>query len=343
MRCSRLLGSSCALALAAGTVWAVDTPEVEPNDSKAAATVVNLLNPGDSLSGNSTSATGVGLDYFRVNMPVQAAGIYRNRLVITTTGTAGHTGTIRGLNQTSAPADTQAGIPWDGVVGTAGTTDSTAQTTSTATTPPRYNQWYSFGRPGSMFYRVTGTASTTANYVSTWEQVPVNPALIGVFAPGQISFNWNGQGHTTDTDMWVYDSNFNPIQGYGNDDSSAALGGAPIATTATQSWLARDFAPGTYYLAVSNFNVVNDQTSPSDDNFRTGTIMDFPGIALNNSTTVNLNLAFTVTDSTSLSVAVPTTKVDPFDVNWFVFNVIPEPASMSLLALAAPALLRRRR
>lgn len=344
------LFSACASALAitSGQTLAVVFPEVEPNDTKFTGNPVGPMVAGDSITGLSTGASttvaGVGsADNFLISFPAAAAGIYRNRLVLTS-NTVGHTGSIRGLTQTASPPDTLAGIPWDGVVGTATAgSDSAVQTSSTVTVPPRFNQFYTFGRPTQMYYRVTGTTSTTADYTSTLENQPVVPTNIGAYVPGLITMNWNGQGHTTDTDIWVYDGNFNAIVGSGDDDSSAALAGAPIATTSLQSWLARNYAVGTYYIAVSNFQTFNNQASPSDDNFRTGTMLDFANVIGNSSTSTTALMNFTIADSGGTSLAVLTTHAGAFDINWFVFTVVPEPGSLSLLVLTVPALLRRRK
>jgi hypothetical protein len=329
--------------LCAAGAYAVPFVETEPNDTKATANIVAGLGGAfTAIQGNSTSSSGAGVDYFDVRMAAAPLAIYRHRLVLTTTGTAGHTATIRSLNQVGAPADTLSGIPWDGVVGTAGTTEGAAQTSAATTNPPRFVQWYGFGKQERFYYRVTGTTSTTADYLATLETTVVTPVDIGTFLPGLITMNWNGQGHTTDTDMWVYDSNLDPIPGYGNDDSSATLNGAPIATTSLQSWLARTYAPGVYYIAVTNFNLVSSMTSPSDDNFRTGAILDFPGMVLNTSTTANLNLTFTISDGSS-SVQVVNTKAGAFDINWFRFTVIPTPGAMAMLGLGTLLVARRRR
>jgi hypothetical protein len=165
---------------------------------------------------------------------------------------------------------------------------------------------------------------------------------IGVYQQGLITMNWLGQGHSSDTDMWVYDGNFNAIPGYGNDDESP-LGGSPGTGVTLQSWLARNYAPGTYYIAVSNFALANNQGSPSDDDFRTGTVLDFRDIVANSSTTTNVNLAFTIADSTGVSLAVPNTKAGPFDVNWFCFTVVPEPSAWGLVIAGAAMLLASRR
>lgn len=345
-----LLISLAAGAALTASAQAQIFPEVEPNDSRATANaVVGMSAPGNggafnAISGNSIASSGTGIDSFLITAHPLPLGIYRNRLVISTTGTAGHTGSIRGLSQTAAPPDTLPGIPWDGVVGSATTTDVAMQSSVTTTTPARFNQWYGFGKGEQFQYRVTGTASTTADYLVSMETVPVTPVDLGTFEAGLITMNWNGQGHTTDTDMWVYDGNFDAIAGYGNDDSSFALNGAPIATTSLQSFLARNYAPGTYYIAVSNFQLAHNQASPSDDNFRTGTLLDFPNIIANSSATANLNMAFAIQDSVMAApLAVATTKAAAFDVNWFKFTVVPTPSSMALLGLGGLIAARRRR
>jgi hypothetical protein len=335
----------CAFALTvtlASNAHAVIFLEGEPNDTKAAANVVSPMNPGDSIQGNSTATTGVGVDYFDVTMGTAPLGIYRNRLVITTAGAAGHTASLRGFGQVAAPPDTMAGIPWDGVVGAANTTESAIQTTSTATTPPRFNQWYSFGKGERVTYRINGGTTTTSDYVATLERDPVTPVDIGSYAPGLITLSTFGQGHSSDTDMWVYDASLNPIRGYGNDDEST-LAGTPGTGATLQSWLPRDFTPGTYFLALSNFQLTTDQGSPSDDDFRTGQMMEFPNSILNSSTTTALNLAFQITDSAGTSLAVANTKVGPYDVNWFQFTVTPEPSSLGLAACGLLFFLKRKR
>lgn len=341
----RILISGVAV-LALASVAAAQFVETEPNDTKATANSINCITAGSTIRGVSTSSTGAGLDYYDINVCAAPLGIYRHRLVITTNGTAGHTGTIRGVSQTASPVDTAAGIPWDGVVGTPGlfTSDAAIQTSSTATTPARMNQWYGFGKQERFVYRVAGTSSTTAEYVATMETLPVTAVDIGLYQPGQIAITTFGQGHSSDTDMWVYDGSFNAIRGYGNDDeASAAISGGPGTGATLQGFFSRMYAPGTYYLAISNFNLSNNQPSPSDDDFRTGSLMDYPDIVVNTSTTTNVNLAFRITDSAGTTLQVPNTKVGAFDVNWFKFTVVPEPTSLALLGLGALGLIRRRR
>jgi hypothetical protein len=346
----RTLQMLAVATIAAGSSLAMAAvfPETEPNDTKFTANPIGPFAAGDMIVGNtqgsSTTVAGpTSSDNFLVRVAPAPLGIYQHRLVITSP-TVGHTGSIRALSQTAAPPDTLPGIPWDGVVGTPNAgSDIALQSSSTVTTPPRYNQWYGFGRSEQLYYRVAGTTATVDDYTVTMQSVPVTPVSIGTYVPGAISITTLNQGHTSDTDMWVYDSNFSPMAGYGNDDANAALSGAPIATTSLQSWLSREYAPGTYYLALSNFHLSNNQPSASDDNFRTGTLMDFPDIIVNSSTTINLNMTFTITDSAGNTLQVANTKLSQFDVNWFEFTVVPEPTTLGLLALGLPMMLRRRK
>ncbi|MGD9688813.1 MAG: hypothetical protein AB7K52_02360 [Phycisphaerales bacterium] len=299
-----------------------DNPELEGNDTKATAT--NAFSggpgmvPGDTLSGITVSASGSGLDYFLVRTATLPPGIYRHQLVLTS-ATGGHTTTIRGLNVAAAPADTLPGIPWDGVVGVPGMLDATFQT-GQIMGASRLNAWYGTGRGEQIYYRVAGTASTTASYVVTLQSSSVNIVPLGTFVEGVIRFNFAGQGHTSDTDVWLYDSFLNPIAGAGNDDANAALGGAPA--NAAQSFLARHLSPGTYYIAASSFNLANNLPSPSDDNFRTGTVLDFPDVVANSVSTAGTNITFTASDDFGNVAQAPSVK-GTFGVNWFQIQVLP--------------------
>lgn len=314
------------LALSAAATAATFN-EAEPNDNKAQANLVAGILNGDTIVGNtigsSTTTPGAASsDNFLVRTAAGALGIYRNRLIITTTGTAGHTGSLRGLNQ---------------VTGVPGTTDTTVQSSSSLTTPARFNQWYSFGRQADIYYRVAGTASTTADYTVQYEQQAVAPiAVAGTFNAGNITISTVGEtgASQTDTDFWVYDANFNAIVGYGNDDE--------FGTTSLGSRLTRNYAAGTYYLAISNFNIANNQGSPMDDDFRTGAVLDFADVIANSSTTTNLNVSFRINDGVN-SILTTATKAGAFDVVFAQFTVVPAPSAAALLGLAGLAGARRRR
>src|SRR5437667_62288 len=86
---------------------------------------------------------------------------------------------------------------------------------------------------------VARTTTPTATYTATLDRVAVTPATVSpAFGAGNITIT-RATGVTTNTDLWVYDANFNAIAGYGNDDPS---------TSSTGATLTRNFNPGTYYL-----------------------------------------------------------------------------------------------
>jgi hypothetical protein len=293
------------VALSASAWGQIGNPEVEPNDTKGAATVANSggagLMAGDFLTGNTTgsSTTTPGpasADYFRVTVKTAPLAIYRHRLTITTGGTSGHTGTIRGLSQGST------GI---------GATDSSMGDSSSAT--GRLNQWYGFGKGEEFFYRVAGVAGTTDDYTSTMSTDPVtlNADITGV-GPGSLTITAVGQGHSTDTDFWVFDSNLNPIPDFGNDDQLGVGVGPGQVTRAVSS--------GTFYVAMSNYNLATNLATPSDDNWRTGPVLDFPNLVTQSSTSTGLNVSFALVSTTG-TTPVPATKVGAFDVSWTRFQV----------------------
>ncbi|CAN5819266.1 hypothetical protein BH11PLA1_BH11PLA1_23070 [soil metagenome] len=284
--------------------------ETEPNDNKAQANAFTLaLN--DTICGTTTgTSVGTGLtsyDYYKVTT-AGSAGIKKNRLRVVS-ATSGHTLGLQGLNQTS-PA---AGSP-----GVAGTTDTNIQTSLTTTTPARYVQWYSLGNSAaadarSIYVRVGGTTTTTAQYslnlIATDTITPIDASRNIV--PGSIIFTTVGQtGATqTDTDVWLYDSSFSAIPLAGNDDTF------PVpATNGLGSTLTRTLAAGTYYLSVGRFQTANNQVSPGDDNYRIGTLLDFPDVIATNSSTAASNATVKITDSTG-DVSVPMT-LNAFEVGF---------------------------
>jgi hypothetical protein len=297
---SRMVLPAIALCALAGSAFGQNA-EVEPNDSKATATIAASGGPGmatgQTITGVSISGVGTGLDYFRVKTASAPLGIYRHRLALSST-TPLQVGTIRGLTQTN------------GVI--APTSDVSVQTTSATTTPPRFVQWYGFGRQEEIYYRVTGNSDSPGTYTSTLETLPVTPLSGPTLPPGSIVISTIGQT-TLDTDLWIYDSAFNAIPNAGNDEESVAGGGTGATA---QSRLVRTLTPGTYYLAISRFNLANNQASPVDDDFRAGAVLDFPHAVACSSvsapSTLNVSIGGTV---------VPINSTDPFGVQWVQFTV----------------------
>ncbi len=292
---------------AAGAYAQSAFPEVEPNESKTQATLVTGMVAGDTIAGNTTGALATAgpdsQDTFRVKTGALPPGIYRHRLIVTTTGAVGHAATLRGLTKSG-------GVPNAG-------TDTTLQSTSGLTSPARFNQWYGFGRQEELYYRITGQATTTGDYTATLDTLAVTPVPISYsFAVGDLTISTVGQTGATqiDTDLWVYDSNFVPIPGFGNDDEPA-----PGITRGSK--LTRTFAAGTYYLAISNYNICNDLGSPADDSNNQGAVMDFANGMINSSLSAPVNVSFLITDSATGSVLTAATKAGSYDVLWYQFTV----------------------
>ncbi len=264
---SRISAAVVVLSVCGCAAMAVPNPEIEPNENKAAATLADSgglgLTAGDTINGTTTGTTtstaGPGsADFFLVKMAPAAVGIYRHQLVLTTTGAAGHLGQFRGLTQNNA------GQVVDG-------TNTIVQSTSTSTTPARFNQWYGFGKQELLFYRVSGDATTTAPYTATLRTVPVTPLVIAApLVTGAITLTTPLANLTPNTAIWVYDSNFDPIPDFSNDDPAAP-------STSSIASLTRVFTPGRYYAAFSSRFLSNNVTTPSDERFRTVTLTDFPG------------------------------------------------------------------
>ena len=269
--------------------------ESEPNDSKLLANPVALpLSAATGVvTGNSTSESGSGPDYFLVSTPARPlAGFYRHRLILTSP-IAGHFVLIRGLNQV-------AGVP--------GGTDITFQAGSVATSPARFIQWYTSQSGGDLFVRVVGDAATTADYALDYEVQPVTELNGPAFTPGSIVITTVGQSAPqVDTDLWVYDDQRQAIVDFGNDEE--------FGTGSSGSKLTRDFPPGVYYLAISNSNLGNNLGSPDDDDNRNRTVADFPGVLLNSSIAANLDLASMIDGSPQAA-----TKAGPFEVVFVRFG-----------------------
>lgn len=298
-------GGVLVASFLASTSFAQTFPEVEPNTTKAEATLVTGLVAGGVITGTTTGTTAIAgdtaltsVDTFRVQTGALPLGVYQHTLTITST-TAGHTGTIRGFSQTG------------GIINT--TTDVVAQTS--ITTPTRSNTWYGFGKQEEIYYRVSGVAATTAAYSATLSTAPITPiAVAGTFNPGTITVTTLGQGHTTDTEIYVYDSNLNPVPLGHNDDPNPQVVFGSSTVTLT-------LAAGTYYAAVSTYNTANDQSDANPLEFyQAENVLDFPNAMMNNNTGLNTNVAFAVSDGAT-TTQVPALHTNAFDIVWATFTV----------------------
>lgn len=295
------MGTALRLGVAGAAAWALgavglagDTPEVEPNEFKANATSVTPpMIPGDTLSGASTgsgSASGgaSSRDFFRVAVGATVPAIYRNRLTITTSDA--HAGAIMGLPQSGAASDT-----------------TTVQISS-----GKVSQWYSFGAEHQLHYRVTGSSSTAAPYSVLFEQSVVNAVDLGSFQAGLFTITTVGQGHTTDTEVFLYDAAFHLIRWNDDRPTPASL----------QSSITQALTDGRHYIAIGTYNLAPDvanESGATDASFL-GERMDFPGAIARNSAASNINVAFAITDEVGPR-QFPATLTGAFEVYFATFTV----------------------
>jgi hypothetical protein len=252
--------AAAAMIVAAGQACLAQTNynEVEPNDDKAHATVIGAMAPGDTLTGFSTGNTVLNdsaqasSDYWNVTTTAAGTpGIYQYQLNINEAASTGHSMFIQGLSQSN------------GVI-------STSDVSVQSSTPSiaRSLRWYANETPSHIYVKVTGNTTTTSNYVMTLTRTPVTPTALNSFNAGPLSVSSVGQS-TSDTEFWLYDSNFNAIVDAGNDNE-------PSPGTSTQSRLQRNLPAGTYILAVATANLANNLASPADDRQRSRPVLDFP-------------------------------------------------------------------
>ena len=309
--------------LAAGAANAANFPEVEPNDNKSQANFVTMA-PGDTISGatsgNSTTTPGAGsADYFRIQTVAQPLGIYRYRLNFSPTSL---TYQLRGLSQTSGNGE-------PGVINPS--SDATLQGSFNDTNAgTRLLQWYGFGKQEEVYLAATALGGNSGAYVGTLTRQAVTPTVVTTSVPeGQITITTSLATGTPFTDMWIYDANFNPIPGFGNNDPVPAI--TPAAT------LTRIFTPGTYYVVMSREFLRNDQAAAADENFGSNRA-DFPNIVLSDNS-LNTARTFGVTFTTQLnSVSATQATNSPFDVAFFRFTVAPNviPTNPTITASFTP-------
>ncbi|TWT44260.1 Proprotein convertase P-domain protein [Phycisphaerae bacterium RAS1] len=287
-----------ALASASLAPAQVSFPEVEPNDDKPTATPITGPVAGDTIIGTSDSPAAP--DYFRLALPAATPALYRHRLALTV-GASSHTVSLRGLTQSN------------GVIGAA---EAEVQASTGLSSPPHMVQWYGFGRGEQLYCRVTGSSAQSPGYVLLMATEVITPIDIGDFMEGSIELTTAGQGHSTDTDLWVYDANFAAVDGFGNDDA--------LGEPHTQSRLSRFFSPGVYYIAVTQRNFANHLASPVDDDLRSGAVLDFPDAAASSSNSADRILTFAVTDSRG-TARIACAKESAYEVVWAKMRVASVP------------------
>jgi hypothetical protein len=300
-----VLGAALAAAAHGQTIFT----ETEPNNTRATANGPFLMAAGDQIQGNVQGPN--GFDYFKVTPVPAPLGIYKYSLTVTSS-------ILNHLLVTSGYSQIDGAVNYRGSL-----LESNGVIASSATplggTPPRTAVWYAFGRSEALNFRVqSNVATTTADYFVTMNIAPVTPTDLGTMPGGVVTITTVGQGHTTNTAMWVFDSNYNSMPDFGNDDVPD-----PLAHTVLQSTVTREMlTPGDYYLALSNSQLMVDRECPDPPADRQpNTPVSDPGTVLCTSTAVNQNCAFAITDGAGVVHQFPATKTDGFQVLWFKFTI----------------------
>lgn len=305
--------------------------ETEDNNTTETANIVSGFGVGNTIVGSTTGSSTVtagstSSDNFRIGITGGTTQIYRNRFLLTTTGTQGHTMSFRGFTQSA------------GVINTSSNASFVSSSVLNPTT--RFLQWYGFGKQEQIDLRVTGTASTTNPYTIAMTQEVVTPTAISqTFNEGTITFNTFGTG--TDTALMILDANLNPIAGYKNDDSWTD---APTNTvTTTQSFLSRNFTAGTYYIAVARWNLNDNLAAPAGERTPTDNVLRTPGwIVASSTNTATANTSVTISGGGNQFVWTNSVS-GAYEANFARFEVVPEPATMTALGLGVAALMRRKK
>jgi hypothetical protein len=322
--------AAIAGSAAATTAMAATFTETENNNVKLAANAFTLA-AGDILTGTSTgtSTTTTGnasADFFRLRTGAAPASIYLHTL--TRTSTAAHSGAIMGVGQSGAPSDT---------------------TTVQSATSSNVYKWYGFGKQEELYFRVTGTSSTTAAYTFEYNSTVITPLNGGTYdtggpnTPGNFTFKHKG---AIDGEIFLFDSNFNEI-GHNDDDNTVVSG--------LSSRLDATLLPGTYYIAISDFNTASQTANGAAanggnplyaDRSTAGSRTDFGDLLVRSSgltRAANGDFGLSVDFNASGAVISESDGAIGQEVEWYVITVIPSPGSASLLALGGLLSLRRRR
>ncbi len=276
-------------------------PEQEPNETAATATVVNPFMVGDSITGATRGSATTGTseltaDFLAVWLS-PGPGINRVELTLTHPQASQIAWSIRGISQTN-------GVLFP-------TLATEVVPTILATTTTRTVRVYVSGEtPAKLLMRVTGRSATTAPYSITMTSSPVTPQQIAGLSPGTMTFTTVGQGHSTDTELWLFDLNGYPIPGWGNDDTAPPLLATPRST------LTRTLPAGRYFLALSDSDLIVSEPNPSDDGNRSRPATENRGIIIGSSSAVNVPLTFNLS-APPLSMRIPATKALANQVLWY--------------------------
>lgn len=289
---------TCGLAVAAkGTEYY----EVEPNDTLAQATVVDNLRHGDRLAGFSFQDQ----DYFNLRFNDLAMGrIHMHTLWVDFAGSNNLDIVERHFQGSIA-----VGVPGGFVTGTQLWSDS-----------PNYilkHRWFSIGGTSSLTWgmRSRNGSPSFGDYATRYEHSELVVEDLGVFSPGELSFEQRPHQASIEGSLIVYNDRGNRIlAAYGN-------------TVQGPFSVVSEFEPGTYFMAMHR-----------------GTMLDHSG-ALTSTRIIGANAvlvnevegSFTRVPPISVTSGSRSILIDvrselangqPFGIAWRKFTVVPEPGAL---------------
>jgi hypothetical protein len=147
----------------------------------------------------------------------ETAGIWMGRLTIS--GTQNVFGTLRGYSQIAGVVDTNSD---------AGFLSSSANA--------RWTQWYGFGKGETVNFRMAGSPTSTAPYEAVFTRTLITPTNLGTIGVGTTTIGTVAPttGTASNTEVFIYDSNFNLIGANDDLSSTSSLSLATLNLTAGQ-------------------------------------------------------------------------------------------------------------
>lgn len=315
-----------AFASAQGSTTPATTPttppltfvdELEPNDARQAATPVTFTGPMTRMRGRTTGASGLGdasPDFWNISLTgINPLAITLHRLIVDVEpqglapGPLGHTGVVMAtrINQSTTPPTRS---------------DNLLQYTTISSNPPRASIFYSINASSLNFdYRMTGTNSTSTRYLVNWQSEVVTPEIIAPgacpFPIGPVKITTIGQGHTTDTVLFVFDATtFQLI---------AQMDNPPLPNSPRQAELTVNLGEGRYILAVAPSGLATDSLPPANDLASQAVnqiVLPSAGMYVHPSAAVNVPLTFRIS-SAQRNEVISARRTQAFAVQFYQFSV----------------------
>ena len=287
---------------------------VEPNENKFQATPAPNMVAGDSIETDDCGSFTTNV--FRVGTAPAPPAIYQHRLRSSLSTFGYFDVEIQGrdgINDLALPQSVE-------ILARSFDVDPTLS--------EPFVGWYGFGKSEELFADLTGGFACRATGIAELATTEITPTVLAPI-PAALSpvtrVNMWTTG-TVDTEIQIFDSEFNALYANGIDDT---------APGSTQASFSLQLIPGRYFVAVSDHEVAT-HLPPSTllGEFKNpAALMDFRGGIMNGSAAFPRTFEFNVQDNASGSVeSLMLTKTEPFQILWFQLDVGSGQASASFCA-----------